>query len=215
MFSKDSILFQVNIFSKVLGVIIFIIGLVLLHNPALLVLLGIGLLILSSKYKYLFRYSIFMTLIVILSSFYPHFLWISKILIFINYVLLLGKITYSKDLRYLLEKTLYKFQNKKITYKVLYYIYIFKYMKKNYKLLNQLINEYGLRKDFNLYKFLHEQAFIKSKNEMKETTTMVDLRFYNYSNKRTYIDKPTWERWDTKYLLFYILVLIFIIIYGR
>lgn len=215
MFSKDSILYQINIFSKVLGIIIFIISLVLLHNTALLVLLGIGLLILSSKYKYLFRYSIFMTLIVILSSFYPQIMWISKILIFINYIVVLSKVTYSKDLRYLLEKTLYKFQNKKITYKVLYLIYILKYMKKNYKILNGLIDEYGLKKDFSMYKFLHEQSYIKAKHEMEETTTMVDLRYYNISKTRTYNDKPTWERWDTKYLIFYVLVLIFIIVYGR
>ena len=50
---------------------------------------------------------------------------------------------------------------------------------------------------------------------MKEFIMMNDLRFYNYSKERTYIEKITWERWDTKYLLFHILIFIVTFLLGR
>ena len=87
-------------------------------------------------------------------------------------------------------------------------------MKKNYKVLGVLRNEYGIKKDWFYLKFSWKKAYHKTKYEMKEFLTMNNLRFYNYSSKRTYLDKPTWERWDTGYLLFHILLLAFIIIYG-
>lgn len=215
MFKKDSILYQVNIFSKLIGIILFLITIILLQNIALIVLLSIGLFIISKNYKYISIYSLITLLITILISFFPQILWISKMLVMINYIIIVNKITYVKDVRYLVEKTLYKFQNKKLTYNVLYKIYILKYMKKNYRKLNNLIDEYGLIKNYETIKFLHKKAYIKAKNEIEEVINIINLRFYNYSKERTYIDKPTWERWDNKYILVFLIILLFVIVYGR
>ena len=214
MFNKDSILYQVNIISKFIGIILSLIGIVILKIPGFIVLISIVLLTLSISFKYTFRYSIISLIISIIASFFPQILWISKILIFINYLILIKKLTKAVDLRYILEVTLYKFQSKKITYKVLYLIYFFKYLKLNHKTLSKLRDEYGIKKDWFYFKFSWKKAYQKTKYEMSEFLIMNNLRFYNLSSKRTYLEKPTWERWDTLYVLFHILLLVFITIYG-
>lgn len=214
MYSRDSILYQVNIISKFIGIILALIGIILLKIPGFIVLISFILLVLSVQYKYTFRYSIITLVITIIASFYPQILWISKILIFINYLILIKKLTSTSELRYILEVTLYKFQSKKITYRILYIIYFTKYLKDNHKTYIKLWNEYGLKKDSFYYKFTWKKAYHKTKHEMKEFITMNDLRFYNYSSSRTYLERPTWESWDSGYVLFHLLILLFIIIYG-
>lgn len=214
MYSRDSILYQVNVVSKFIGIILALIGIILLKIPGFIVLISSILLVLSVQYKYTFRYSIITLIITIIASFYPQLLWISKILIFINYVILIKKLTSTNELRYILEVTLYKFQSKKITYRILYIIYFTKYLKNNHKTYVKLWDEYGLKKDSFYYKFTWKKAYHKTKHEMKEFIVMNDLRFYNSSPNRTYLERPTWERWDSGYVLFHLLILLFIIIYG-
>ena len=142
------------------------------------------------------------------------FLKIAKLITILVYILIIKKITNSQELRYVLEVTLYKFQSKKITFHILYFMYFFKYLKKNIKLMNNLREDYGMEKDWNYRKFALKKAYDKTKYEIKELMMMNEIRFYNYSSTRTYIEKTNWESWDTKYLMFHILVFIFILIYG-
>lgn len=214
MFNKDSILYQVNIISKILGILLALLSIIFIKIPGLIVLISIALLLLSSSFKYTFSYSIVSLLISIIASFYPPLLWISKILIIINYLILIKKITNTLDLRYMLEVTLYKFQSKKITYHILYVIYFFKYLKKNHKVLGKLRDEYGIKNDWFYIRFSWKKAYLKTKHEMNELMIINNLRFYNYSSKRTYLERPTWERWDSGYLFFHLLLLIFSIVYG-
>ncbi len=214
MFNKDSILYEVNVICKMISIIIFLISLVFLKIPGMIVLLSIVLFGLSFSFKYLFRYSVFTVVIAIIASFYPPILWITKFLILINYILLINKTINFSEMRYLLETTLYKFQKRKITYRILYAIYFFNYMKKNTKILNKLRDEYGIASDSYYLQFSLKKAYEKTKHEMAELMLVNQLRFYNYSSKRTYLERPTWERWDNSYLLFHIILLIFIIIYG-
>lgn len=214
MFNKDSILYQVNIISKVTGIMLTLICIIMIKIPSFIVLLSVVLLIISFNYNFIFKYSVFNLIIAIIASFYPPLLWISKILLFINYIIIVKKITKASDLRYVLEVTLYKFQSRKITYRILYTIYYFKYLNRNYRLLGRLKDEYGIENDWFFIKFRWNKAKSKTKNEMNEFITMNSLRFYNYSKNRTYIEKPTWERWDNYYVIAHTILLIFIIIYG-
>ena len=214
MFNRDSILYQVNVISKILGIILSLVSIIYIQIPGLIVLISIILLLLSSSFKFTFRYSMISLAVSIFISFYPPFLWISKILIFINYLILIKKITNTSDLRYMLEVTLYKFQSKKITYHILYVIYFFKYIKKNHKVLSKLRDEYGIHNDWFYIRFSWKKAYLKTKHEMNELMIINNLRFYNYSSKRTYLERPTWERWDSGYLLFHLSVLVFSIVYG-
>ena len=102
MFNKDSILYQVNIISKFISILLALIGIIILKIPGFIVLIGVILLVLSISFKYTFRYSIFSLIIALLASFFPQILWISKTLIFINYLVLVRKLTKASDLRYIL-----------------------------------------------------------------------------------------------------------------
>lgn len=83
------------------------------------------------------------------------------------------------------------------------------------RILDRLRDEYGMARDFFYIRFTLKKAWKKTKYEMKELITMNDLRFYNFSNKRTYVEKPRWESWDTKYLFVHIVLGVLFYIYGR
>ena len=214
MFRKDSILYEVNAISKLISFLIFVFSLMILKSPAFLVLLSIVFLALTYSFQWVSKFAIAGVLFSIVSSIYMPFLKIAKLITILVYILIIKKITNSQELRYVLEVTLYKFQSKKITFHILYFMYFFKYLKKNIKLMNNLREDYGMEKDWNYRKFALKKAYDKTKYEIKELMMMNEIRFYNYSSTRTYIEKTNWESWDTKYLMFHILVFIFILIYG-
>ena len=93
MFNRDSILYQVNVISKMIGIILVILSLIFFKIPGFLVLISVILLILSYNFKYTFIYSIINLIIVIISSFYTPILWLSKLLIFINYLIIIKKVS--------------------------------------------------------------------------------------------------------------------------
>lgn len=215
MFKKDSIFYDINSICKMICVLILLIAFLLLKQPPFLVFIGIFLWVISLEFKKTSILSMVGILLSIVASFYPQFLWIPKILLFCIYLSLVKKLTNPTQLRYMLEVTLYKFQSKKITFHILYLIYFFRHIKENMKVLDRLREEYGMRKDLFYFCFSLKKAWKKSKYEMNDLITMNSIRFYNYSKKRTYVEKPTWERWDTKYLLFHIMIFIVIYMYGR
>ncbi len=214
MFKKDSLLYEVNIISKLISSLLVIVSLLFLHSSALIVLISVVLCFLSLEFKFISKVGIFGVLLSILTTFYPQFMGITKFIIFMEYIMLIKKVTDSSELRYILEVTLYKFQSKKITYHILYIIYFFRYLKKNMRLLDNLREDYAIEKDFFYIRFSLKKAYAKTKHEIRDLMEINQLRFYNYTSKRTYIEKPTWEKWDTNYLLFHIAVLVFMIIYG-
>ena len=152
----------------------------------------------------------------ILSIFFPQILWITKIGILIIYTVLLKKVTQTVELRYVLESTLYRFQSKKITYKILYAIYFIKYFKKNIERMLVLKDDYSMPLNYKLIKFIIKHAYNKTKNQMEIFIEVNKLRFYNDSKNRTYIEKKeTWESWDTNYLIAHIIIMLLTVFYGR
>lgn len=214
MFKRDSILHDVNIISKTISAVIALLGLIFLHSSALIVLISVVLFFLAHEFKILSKISVIGILFAVLATFFPQWLWIPKCLTFIIYLSLVKKITASQELRYALEVTLYKFQSKKITYHILYIIYFFRYLKKNMVLLDNLREDYGMDKDWFYIRFSLKKAYSKTKYELRDLMEINKLRFYNYSSSRTYIEKPTWEKWDTQYLLAHLVSFLFILIYG-
>ena len=134
MFRKDSILYEVNAISKLISFLIFVFSLMILKSPAFLVLLSIVFLALTYSFQWVSKFAIAGVLFSIVSSIYMPFLKIAKLITILVYILIIKKITNSQELRYVLEVTLYKFQSKKITFHILYFMYFFKYLKKNIKL---------------------------------------------------------------------------------
>ena len=110
---------------------------------------------------------------------------------------------------------MYKFKQKKITYKLFYGIYFLKNYKKHFNKMMLLKDDYSMKLDIKFIWFILKQSFLKAKEEEYSFEDVNKIRFYNYSKDRTYIEKNTWESWDTTYLICYIIILTIVIIYGR
>ena len=190
MFKENSIVYDMNIICKLICALLMLVTLIFIKIPTIIVFLGIFFLGIGLEFRKITVLNMVGVLIAILSTFYPSLLWVTKLLIYLSYLCLFKKITKASEFRYLLEVTLYKFQSKKITFRILYCIYFFKQLRKNIKILDRLRDEYGMARDFFYTRFSLKKSWKKTKYEMKELIIMNDLRFYNYSNKRTYTEKP-------------------------
>ncbi len=215
MFNTDSIIKEVNIMNKVICYAIVLFSLLVCKDSIFIIFVNLFLLLITKQYPNLFKINIFITAIALLTIVYPQILWISKLGILIIYTALLKKVTRSIELRYILESTLYRFQQKQITYKILCSIYFGKYFKKNLKRLMILKDDYGLNYSIHFVSFIIKKAYYKTKEQMKDFMQINKLRFYNDSKKRTYMEKPTWETWDTNYLLIHIIFALLTCFYGR
>ncbi len=215
MFKSNSMIYDINIICKVLCILLMMLDIILLKNTTVLVFLGLILLGISLESKKISILVMIGILFSIASTFYTSIFGISKAIILIAYLCIIKKITNASEMRYLLEVTLYKFQSKRITFRTIYVIYFYKQFKKNMKILERLREEYGMARDFFYIGFTIKKAWKKTKYEMKEIITMNDLRFYNFSKQRSYIEKPRWESWDSKYLFIHLTITIVLLIYGR
>jgi len=215
MFNENSIIKEVNIINKVVCYLLVIICLLLCNEPIFMLFINLFLLLITKQYQNLFKTSIANSFILIFCIFFTHLLWITKLLTLIIYTILLKKVTKATELRYVLESTLYRFQTKKITYHILYIIYFIKYYKNNLKKLLILKDDYSIKVNFNFIKFIIQKSYQKTKVELKDLMEINKLRFYNYSKVRTYIEKPTWESWDTNYIVSHLIILLLTVFYGR
>ena len=215
MFNADSIIKEVNILNKVICYALILLALLLCREPIFIVFVNLFLLLITKQYENLFKTNVLIIFIALISIVFPQILWITKIEILIIYTILLKKVTRAIELRYVLESTLYRFQQKQITYRILYIIYFGKYLKNNLKRLIVLKDDYSLECNIKFIRFIVKQAYRKTKEQMKEFMQINKLRFYNDSKQKTYIEKPTWESWDTNYLIIHIIIILLTCFYGR
>ena len=215
MFSDTSIIKEVNIINKTLCYLLVLIMLILGKSPVYILIVDIFFLLLTKTYKKLFITNIVLTVLVILNIFFPHFLWIIKLLFLVLYTMLLKKVTKLTELRYVIEVTLYRFKNKQITYKLFYTIYFLKNFNKNVKRMLVLRDDYLIPLNPKFLFFILKQSYLKAKASKKDFVAMNSMRFYNYSENRSYIEKITWESWDNTYLVSHIIILLLTYFYGR
>lgn len=215
MFKETSIIKEVNILNKCICYLMVIVSLFIIKDPVFLTFTYLIFLLLSKGYRRIFIVNILMTLFSLYTIIYPQYLWISKIFFLVLYTILLKNVTNIKDLRYILEVTLYKFKNKKITYNTFYIIYFLKNFKKNFNRLLSLSDDYKMKFNIKYLFFIIKESYNKAKLERKNFEEINKLRFYNYKTERTYIEKIVWESWDITYLLCYVIILLIVIFYGR
>ncbi len=214
MFLKNSMIQEVHIFNKVFCYLLVLIALMICRESYFILFVNFFLLLITKQYRNIFSFHLFVILMNILGIFFPQFLWITKLEILIIYTILLKKVTKTVELRYLLEATLYRFQSKKITYRILYLIYFGKYFRKNGEILYDLKKEYGFSNRGYLFNIL-QKAYHKTKIQMKDFLVVNQLRFYNDSKRRTDIEKRKWEPWDSNYLMIHLILFCFVFVYGR
>lgn len=215
MFNENSIIKEVNIINKVICYLLIIVCLFVCNESFFLLFVDLFLLLITRNYQKLFKINILNTILLVLCIFFSHFLWITKIITLIIYTVLLTRVTKAIELRYVLESTLYRFQSKKITYRILYMIYFIKYYINNIKKFLTLKDDYGIKINFEFIRFIFKKTYQKTKMELRSLMEINKLRFYNYSKDRTYIEKPTWESWDTNFLVSHLIIFLLTIFYGR
>ena len=215
MFNDTSIIKEVNILNKVFCYILVLVMLIIGTDPIYVLIVDMFFLLLTKSFRKMFITNILLSILVILNIFYPHFLWIIKILFLVLYTLLLKKVTKLSELRYVIEVTLYHFKNKKITYKLFYCIYFIKSFNKNIKRMLVLKDDYLIKLSPKFLLFIIKESYLKAKASKKEFVVVNSMRFYNYSEKRTYIEKVTWESWDNTYLISHVIIFILTFFYGR
>ncbi|MDD3241309.1 MAG: hypothetical protein PHQ64_00815 [Bacilli bacterium] len=125
------------------------------------------------------------------------------------------KITKVKEFRYILEITLYRFKSTKVTYIFLYNLYFLKYLKNNFVNVIKLKKEYGFKGSIHSYRYMISMSYRKTKQEIKELIIVNNLRFYNISDRRTYLEDNKLEIWDMCYLFIHFVVFIILIFVGR
>ena len=215
MFSDTSIIRNVNILNKTICYLLVLIMLIICKETLFTLFVDIFFLLVTKQYKHLFRFNILTTILIVLNIFFPHFLWIIKIFLLIIYTILLSKVTELVELRYVLENTLYRFKNKKITYRLFYIIYFIKNFKKHFTRMLVLKDDYEIKMTPKFLLFIIKQSYIAASTSKKDFLEVNDIRFYNISKDRTYIEKLSWESWDTTYLLCHIIILVSTFFYGR
>ena len=215
MFSDTSILKEVNILNKFICFLMVITMFIVIKDITFLIVIDSFFLLMTKEYKNIFIYNNIITLFLILSIFYSPLLWINKIMLLVLYLIMLKKVTKSSELRYLIEVSLYRFKNKKITYRLFYFIYFIKNFKEHFKRMLVLKDDYLIRLNPKFLMFIIKESYKSAKRKRKDFIEINSMRFYNYSSNRTYIEKNTWESWDSTYLITHIIILVITFIYGR
>ena len=215
MFQSNSIIQEVNIINKVICYVLVIVALILCKEPVFILFVHFFLSLITKPFPKLWKVNICFILIAVVSVIFPQILWISKLGILVLYTVLLKKVTELKELRYLLESSLYRFQSKKITYHILYLMYFGKYWVDNMNKMHLLRKNYQMKFSMKWLIFSIQNSYWKTKKDMKDFLEIYQLRFYHYSNNRTYINKPVWENWDMNYLFSHVIIFFLTFFYGR
>ena len=194
---KHTLLDSVNIFCKAIALYFFTISIIFIQDSVFFMIVSFFFFALLHRHRYTGMMSLIATLISIVAIFYPQLLWISKILILIVYVCLLTRFIHAPMIKYIFEKTFYRFQSRSFTTFIVTIIYFPELLKKNY------------------YMNLLKRVFRISVSELKEIVLLHKLRLYNCKKERTFVDEVHWEKWDTSYLCVHILFFLVAIVWGR
>lgn len=212
---KHTLLDSVNIFCKAIALYFFTISIIFIQDSVFFMIVSFFFFALLHRHRYTGMMSLIATLITIVAIFYPQLLWISKILILIVYVCLLTKFIHAPMIKYIFEKTFYRFQSRSFTTFIVTIIYFPGLLKKNWCKIDSVRKNYGLNEKKNYYMNLLKRVFRISVSELKEIVLLHKLRLYNCKKERTFVDEVHWEKWDTSYLCVHILFFLVVAVWGR
>lgn len=215
MFKSNSLLRSVNIICKLICLLIFITSLFIIKDSVLLLIISFLFFVFTHSFKYISKISLAATIVNIVSIFFPQLLWITKILLAIDYLCILSIIVNARNMKYLFELSFYRFKNRFLTKLTVTVIYFFSLMKKNWCKMDSVRKNYGLNSSKNYYFNLIKRVYRISKEELNEIVLFHELRLYNIKNYRTNIDNFSWERWDNTYLILHIFFLAIALFIGR
>lgn len=215
MYNKESIIFDINMITKLLCYILFTSLIVINNNITFFILIEIIILIESRNEEIFFKYNILSICVFLFGILKPEILFVPKIFLLISYTYLLTKVVNIGQLRYLIEISFYKYKNNKLTKLFLMIMYYFKYIKVYINKYIDLRKSYGFQSSYWYTLFTIKQANRLTRTKIKELVKINEIRFYNYYNKKTYLEKIRFESWDYIYLSIHIILLVISILVRR
>lgn len=215
MYNKESVIFDINMITKLISYILFIILDIINNNIFLFLLIEIIILIEARKEKWFLNFNKISVIFFLICLFLPELLIIPKILIIVSYTYLLTKVVNINQLRYLIEISFYKYKNNKLTKLFLSIMYYFKYIKVYIKKYINIQKEHGFHYEYNHILYTIKKANQLASNKIKKLIQINEIRFYNYHNKKTYLEEIEFEFWDYIYLIIHFLLLIIAVFTRR
>lgn len=208
MFSSSSNFKNINIISKIIGLLFMLSSIFITNN--IYIILTISVLFLILSYKKLFP---ILTIILLLVefSFDYNLLFYLKIMLVIDYIFMFFRIINFNELRYFLEDLLYK-RHSRLLKKLLYIMYLFKEFRFNYTELVEYMKSYGFSLSMKNYLFILKMSYKKALVNAKNIIINLNYRLYGFNKKRSYIDKDIIDSYDFKYILVYVIIFLVICI---
>lgn len=201
MFKKNSMLYSVNTIAKLLGLILFFIALIEMQANWFLLLFSLITVWISLSFPNLKYWTILGVGCFFFGILVPWMTILGKWIQFSTYLILLVKITHIDGIRYFLEKSFYKKQNSALTRYLLDFTYYLKFVKENFTEYITLKDRYGFSLDAKFLWWGWRLSWKRAKEQLHEVSELYRIRFYNILKERTYVEKPTWESWDSVYVL--------------
>lgn len=215
MYNQESIIFDINMVTKLICYIVFILFTIINNNIFLFLLIELLILIESRKEKLFFEFNSILIVFLIIAFLLSRILPFVKIGIIISYTYLLTKVVNISQLRYLIEISFYKYRNNKLTKLFLSLMYYFKYIKVYIKKYTNLRIEYGFSSSCWYTGYTIKQAHQLTLRKIKELVKINEIRFYNYYNKKTYLEQIKFESWDYLYIIIHIILIIISLLIRR
>lgn len=201
MFKKNSMLYSVNTIAKLLGLILFFIALIQMQASWFLLLFSLGTVWLCLSFAHLKYWTILGFVCFFFGILFPWMIGLGKWIQFTTYLILLVKITHIDGIRYFLEKSFYKKQNSALTRYLLDFTYYLKFVRENFTEYIALKDRYGFPLDARFLWWGWKLSWKRAKGQLRGGSELYQIRFYNILKERTYVEKPSWENWDSVYVL--------------
>ena len=202
---------NLNLFSKLIGLILIVLSILLVDRPLLVFcLIGLGILLsmLIKNYESL-QLSL---LLIVISMFYylhPFLLVIVKVILLYDFYLIIKTMTNNSEKRYLIDKMLYKdksisstkfylnscFKNKKFSQNMLVYDNIDKLTRRKYS------------------SYIVKEAEKKTEYDLQDIYYRHKLSFYKLNNKKTTILDMKWDMLDNIFLILPSILFVLVLFY--
>lgn len=202
---------NLNLFSKIIGLILIVLSVLLVDRP-LLVFCLIGFAILLSMLIKNYESLQLSMILIVISMFYylhPFLLVIVKFLLLYDFYLIIKTMTNNNEKRYIIDKILYKdksiastkfylnscFKNKKFSRNMLVYDNIDKLTRRKYS------------------SYIVKQAEIKTHYDLQDIYYRHKLSFYKLNDKKTTILDMKWDMLDNIFLILPSILFILVLFY--
>lgn len=202
---------NLNLYSKLVGLILMMLSIVFVDNVYLVFML-IGISIFVSYILKNFEALQLSIILIVISMFYyahPFLLIIVKLIMLYVFYLIVKDITYNKEKMYLMDKLFYRNKSKDNMNLYLDACYKNKCFNKNMEEFND-IDKY-IRRKYSDY--IVKQAVIKTHYDLQDINYRHKLSFYKFYKKKTTTLNMKWQKLDNFVILGSILFFVLVLFY--